>query len=303
MNRFERRPVDTGEAKIEFLDGDFRILRPGAYRALRRYRRADPSRRVALLERGSSGGLRHSGCVDEARVRAPLALPRLPPSVFLMDSSPQGQPPSPRASVTGTPTSSQSASSQKQAKQGLRICCAPPNRHFQRIRPKIQDRGPKSCRVRQSRPRTDSARLSISRRTHRDRYLVQEFIIHILNCHTSYSTACLRSLRIRLSCILRVRRPMGGAAASCVSSQREPSAPNSTENASGGFPRPALPFASMPPCTRDLQTGGSKSLIRGPARIFKPQKPRSRADGLKPTASRVIELAGRIECRLRSTVD
>jgi hypothetical protein len=31
MNRFERRPVDTGEAKIEFLDGDFRIVRPGAY--------------------------------------------------------------------------------------------------------------------------------------------------------------------------------------------------------------------------------------------------------------------------------
>jgi hypothetical protein len=31
MNRFERRPVDTGEAKIEFLDGDFRILRPGGY--------------------------------------------------------------------------------------------------------------------------------------------------------------------------------------------------------------------------------------------------------------------------------
>ena len=31
MNRFERRPVDVGEAKIEFLDGDFRILRPGAY--------------------------------------------------------------------------------------------------------------------------------------------------------------------------------------------------------------------------------------------------------------------------------
>jgi hypothetical protein len=31
MNRFERRPVDTGEAKMEFLDGDFRILRPGAY--------------------------------------------------------------------------------------------------------------------------------------------------------------------------------------------------------------------------------------------------------------------------------
>lgn len=31
MNRFERRPVDAGEAKIEYLDGDFRILRPGAY--------------------------------------------------------------------------------------------------------------------------------------------------------------------------------------------------------------------------------------------------------------------------------
>jgi hypothetical protein len=31
MNKFERRPVDTGEAKIEFLDGDFRILRPGGY--------------------------------------------------------------------------------------------------------------------------------------------------------------------------------------------------------------------------------------------------------------------------------
>ena len=31
MNRFERRPVDAGEAKIEFLDGDFRILRPGGY--------------------------------------------------------------------------------------------------------------------------------------------------------------------------------------------------------------------------------------------------------------------------------
>ncbi len=31
MNRFERRPIDPGEAKIEFLDGDFRIVRPGAY--------------------------------------------------------------------------------------------------------------------------------------------------------------------------------------------------------------------------------------------------------------------------------
>ncbi len=31
MNKFERRPIDPGEAKIEFLDGDFRIVRPGAY--------------------------------------------------------------------------------------------------------------------------------------------------------------------------------------------------------------------------------------------------------------------------------
>ena len=31
MNKFERRPVDAGEAKIEYLNGDFRILRPGAF--------------------------------------------------------------------------------------------------------------------------------------------------------------------------------------------------------------------------------------------------------------------------------
>ncbi len=31
MNRFERRPADAGEAKVEFLDGDIRIVRPGAY--------------------------------------------------------------------------------------------------------------------------------------------------------------------------------------------------------------------------------------------------------------------------------
>jgi hypothetical protein len=31
MNKFERRPVDAGEAKVEYLDGDFRILRPGGY--------------------------------------------------------------------------------------------------------------------------------------------------------------------------------------------------------------------------------------------------------------------------------
>jgi hypothetical protein len=31
MNRFERRPVSAGEAEVEFLDGEIRILRPGAY--------------------------------------------------------------------------------------------------------------------------------------------------------------------------------------------------------------------------------------------------------------------------------
>jgi hypothetical protein len=31
MNRFERRPLAAGEAQIQFLDGDFRILRPGAF--------------------------------------------------------------------------------------------------------------------------------------------------------------------------------------------------------------------------------------------------------------------------------
>ena len=31
MNRFERRPITPGEAQIEFLDGDFRLLRPGSF--------------------------------------------------------------------------------------------------------------------------------------------------------------------------------------------------------------------------------------------------------------------------------
>ena len=31
MNRIDRRPVDAGEAKVEYLDGDFRIVRPGAF--------------------------------------------------------------------------------------------------------------------------------------------------------------------------------------------------------------------------------------------------------------------------------
>ncbi|MBV8105890.1 MAG: DUF2093 domain-containing protein [Hyphomicrobiales bacterium] len=31
MNRIERRPADSGEAKVDYLDGDFRIVRPGAF--------------------------------------------------------------------------------------------------------------------------------------------------------------------------------------------------------------------------------------------------------------------------------
>ncbi len=31
MNKMERRPAEAGEAKVEFLDGDFRIVRPGAF--------------------------------------------------------------------------------------------------------------------------------------------------------------------------------------------------------------------------------------------------------------------------------
>ena len=31
MNRYERRPIAAGEAEIEYLDGEFRILRPGAF--------------------------------------------------------------------------------------------------------------------------------------------------------------------------------------------------------------------------------------------------------------------------------
>ncbi len=31
MNRFERRPGATGEAVVEYLDGDYRIVKPGAF--------------------------------------------------------------------------------------------------------------------------------------------------------------------------------------------------------------------------------------------------------------------------------
>jgi hypothetical protein len=31
MNRFERRPISVGEAEVEYLDGEFRVLRPGSF--------------------------------------------------------------------------------------------------------------------------------------------------------------------------------------------------------------------------------------------------------------------------------
>jgi hypothetical protein len=31
MNRFERMPLAAGEAELRYLDGDYRIVRPGSY--------------------------------------------------------------------------------------------------------------------------------------------------------------------------------------------------------------------------------------------------------------------------------
>ena len=31
MNRFDRKPQPAAEADVEYLDGDFRVRRPGAY--------------------------------------------------------------------------------------------------------------------------------------------------------------------------------------------------------------------------------------------------------------------------------
>lgn len=31
MNRYERQPISAGEAEVEYLDGEMRILRPGTY--------------------------------------------------------------------------------------------------------------------------------------------------------------------------------------------------------------------------------------------------------------------------------
>jgi hypothetical protein len=31
MNRYERPPASAGEAELEYLDGEFRVLRPGSF--------------------------------------------------------------------------------------------------------------------------------------------------------------------------------------------------------------------------------------------------------------------------------
>jgi len=31
MNRFDRQPIGASEARVEFHDGDFRVIRPGAF--------------------------------------------------------------------------------------------------------------------------------------------------------------------------------------------------------------------------------------------------------------------------------
>ncbi len=31
MNRFERTPISASEAELRYLDGDYRIVRPGSY--------------------------------------------------------------------------------------------------------------------------------------------------------------------------------------------------------------------------------------------------------------------------------
>ena len=31
MNRYEKRPIAANEAQLQYLDGDFRVIRPGLY--------------------------------------------------------------------------------------------------------------------------------------------------------------------------------------------------------------------------------------------------------------------------------
>ena len=54
MNRYERIPLAAGEAELRYLDGDYRIVRPGSY-VLRGHRRADLARRAQVLERRVAG--------------------------------------------------------------------------------------------------------------------------------------------------------------------------------------------------------------------------------------------------------
>jgi hypothetical protein len=31
MNRFERQPLSVGEAELQYMDGEYRVIRPGAF--------------------------------------------------------------------------------------------------------------------------------------------------------------------------------------------------------------------------------------------------------------------------------
>ena len=87
---FDRRPVDAGEAKVEYLDGDFFSSgQPVPHLPLSRDRRSGfPLDEFRCSIADPLRGLRHALRVHEARVRAPVGLADLDarPSVFLMDS-------------------------------------------------------------------------------------------------------------------------------------------------------------------------------------------------------------------------
>ena len=60
LNRTDRPAPMPGEADVKYLDGDFRVLRPGAFVRCAVTGVPDPARRVALLERRPAGGLCHA---------------------------------------------------------------------------------------------------------------------------------------------------------------------------------------------------------------------------------------------------
>ena len=60
MNRFEKRPTAANEAQVQYLDGDFRVLRPGLYVLCGVTGAAISAGRIAVLERRPAGGLRQS---------------------------------------------------------------------------------------------------------------------------------------------------------------------------------------------------------------------------------------------------